>query len=354
MKFGILYNTDYYPDVHGTASQYYGQILEQTQLEEELGFDSVWFGEHHYSGYSFGSPPVIAMAAAARTKRIRLGTGVSLIPLNHPVRLAEEYAMLDVLSNGRLEYGIGRGFLKYSHLIFGVNEDDNHRRYHEGTEIILKAWTSNGPFSYEGEFWKLQDYTFFPKPIQQPHPPIYASGVVTPESYIWAGRNGFHLSTGFFVPNQEMVRNGIQLYLKTLKENGHDPVTRDISGVFQMYCGDSNEEAHRNGGQHVLNYYKFFGSLDQRSPHTSRSFEHYQGGVSRLFAGVTYDDLDKRNLIMIGDPENLIQRIKWTQEYFGPNYLILEVAQGGMPHKYVMPSLERFAKYVMPAFKDAK
>ena len=119
MKFAILYNTDYYPDIHGSAEQYYNQILEQVELEEELGFDAVWFGEHHYSGYSFGSPPVIAMAAAGRTKRIRLGTGISLVPLNNPIRLAEEYAMLDVLSGGRLEYGIGRGFLKYSHKILG-------------------------------------------------------------------------------------------------------------------------------------------------------------------------------------------------------------------------------------------
>jgi alkanesulfonate monooxygenase SsuD/methylene tetrahydromethanopterin reductase-like flavin-dependent oxidoreductase (luciferase family) len=85
VKFGILYNTDYYPQAHGSPSQYYAQILEQVQLEEELDFHAVWFGEHHYSGYSFGSPPVIAMAAAARTKRIKLGTGVSLIPLNHPL-----------------------------------------------------------------------------------------------------------------------------------------------------------------------------------------------------------------------------------------------------------------------------
>ena len=351
MKFGILYNTDYYPDVHGSASDYYNQILEQVQLEEELGFESVWFGEHHYSGYSFGSPPVIAMAAANRTKRIRLGTGVSLIPLNHPIRLAEECAMLDVLSGGRLEYGIGRGFLKYSHEIFGINEDENHERYYEGTDIILKAWTSTEPFSYEGKFWQLQDYSFFPKPIQQPHPPIYASGVVTPESFTWAGRKGLHLATGFFVPVQEQLRDNIQLYRQALQEAGHNPAERDVAGVFQMYCGESNEEAHRNGGQHVLNYYKFFGSLDQRSPHTSRSFEHYQGGVSRLFAGLTYEELDKRNLIMIGNPDNLIERIKWAQEYFGTNYLILEVAQGGMPHKYVMPSLERFAKSVMPHFQ---
>jgi alkanesulfonate monooxygenase SsuD/methylene tetrahydromethanopterin reductase-like flavin-dependent oxidoreductase (luciferase family) len=352
MKFGILYNTDYYPDVHGSASQYYNQILEQVQLEEELGFHAVWFGEHHYSGYSFGSPPVMVMAAAARTKRIRLGTGVSLIPLNHPIRLAEEYAMLDVLSSGRLEYGIGRGFLKYSHEIFGVNEDENHERYHEGTDIIVKAWTSNGPFSYEGKFWKLQDYTFFPKPLQQPHPPIYGSGALTPDSYRWAGSKGFHLATAFFIPDQERVRNGIGLYHQALQEHGYNPAERDVAGVFQLYCGESTEEAHRHGGSHVLNYYKFFGALDQRSPHTSRAFEHYGGGVSRVFAGITYEDLDKRNLIMIGDPENLRERIKWAQEFYGTNYLVFEVAQGGMPHKYVMPSLERFAKYVMPHFSS--
>jgi alkanesulfonate monooxygenase SsuD/methylene tetrahydromethanopterin reductase-like flavin-dependent oxidoreductase (luciferase family) len=351
MKFGILYNTDYYPEVHGSASQYYNQILEQVQLEEELGFDAVWFGEHHYSGYSFGSPPVMAMAAAARTKRIRLGTGVSLIPLNHPIRLAEEYAMLDVLSGGRLEYGIGRGFLKYSHQIFGVNEDENHQRYHEGTDLIVKAWTSPGPFSYEGKFWKLQDYTFFPKPLQQPHPPIYASGVITPESCTWAGKQGFHLATAFFVPIQEQVQHNIQLYRQALREAGYNPAERDVSGVFQMYCGESNDEAHHNGGSYVLNYYKFFGSLDQRSPHTSAAFAHYGGGVSRIFAGISYEDLDKRNLILIGDPENLVARIRWAQEFYGTNYLILEVAQGGMPHKYVMPSLERFAKYVMPHFR---
>lgn len=168
MKFGLLYNTDYYPDLHGSASRYYAQILEQAQLADELGYHAVWFGEHHYSGYSFGSPPVIATAAAARTKRVKLGTGVSLIPLNHPVRLAEEYAMLDVLSEGRLEYGIGRGFLNYSYEVFGVDPDQSHERYREGADLIVKAWTADGPFSFDGKFWKLHDYSFFPKPLQSP------------------------------------------------------------------------------------------------------------------------------------------------------------------------------------------
>ncbi|MEW6298111.1 MAG: LLM class flavin-dependent oxidoreductase [Thermodesulfobacteriota bacterium] len=351
MKFGILYNTDYYPEAHGSASQYYNQILEQAQYEEELGFDAVWFGEHHYSGYSFGSPPVIAMAAAARTKRIRLGTGVSLIPLNHPIRLAEEYAMLDVLSGGRLEYGIGRGFLKYSHEIFGVNADESHDRYHEGTDLIVKAWTATGPFSHEGKFWKLENYSFFPKPLQQPHPPIYASAVVTPESAVFAGSRGFHLSTGLFVPARERVREVIDLYRKTLREHGFDPATKEVSGVFQLYCGESQEEARRNGGRYALQYFKFFSELDQRSPHTSKAFANYGGGVSRIFAGKTYEDLENARLLMIGDPQYIIDHIHWAREYYGVNYLIFEVAQGGEPHELVMQSLKRFAEKVMPAFR---
>jgi alkanesulfonate monooxygenase SsuD/methylene tetrahydromethanopterin reductase-like flavin-dependent oxidoreductase (luciferase family) len=171
MKFGILYNIDYRPEVHGTSSSYYAQILDEVQLLEELGFDSAWFGEHHYAGYSFGAPAVIATAAAARTSRLRLGTGVSLIPLHHPLLLAEEYAMLDVLSNGRLEYGIGRGFLNYAYQLMGVDRAQSFERFREGTDLIIKAWTAREPFSFAGKFWQLDDYRlFFPTPVQKPPP----------------------------------------------------------------------------------------------------------------------------------------------------------------------------------------
>lgn len=351
MKFGILYNTDYYPEAHGTAAKYYEDILTQVELEDALGFDAAWFGEHHYSGYSFGSPPVIAMAAAARTKRIRLGTGVSLIPLNHPIRLAEEYAMLDVLSGGRLEYGIGRGFLKYSHQVFGVSEDENHARYHEGTDIIVKAWTSNGPFSYDGKFWRLKDYTFFPKPLQQPFPPIYASAVLTPESAIWAGKHGFHLSCALFVPQQARVKTVIEHYRQSLRENGFRPKEKEISGVFQMYCAPTQEQAVREGVQYAQNYFKFFGALDARAAHDSQDFEHHGRGISRAFAAQPKEGSDPARQFMIGDPSFCIDQIQWAREYYGVNYLIFEVAQGGEPHEMVMQSLRLFAEKVMPAFK---
>ena len=353
MKFGILYNVDYHREVHGTPTEYYSTLLDQVAVEDELGFDAVWFGEHHYSGYSFGSPPVIAMAAAARTKRIRLGTGVSLVSLGQPIRLAEEYAMLDVLSGGRLEYGIGRGFLKYAHEVMGVEEKHNRERYAEGAELILKAWTSDGPFAFEGKHWTLRDYSFFPKPVQSPHPPVYASGVLSPESFAWAGSQGHHLSTSFFLPDRERVRDGIALYRDELIKHGHDPETRDVAGVFQMYCGETNEEAHRSAGKYVLNYLDYFARLAARSQFTTTDFTEHQQGFDRTEGAASgYDEMDKQNLVMIGDPDTIIERIKWAQEFYGTNYLVFEIAQGGMPPETVIPSLERFARYVMPEFQD--
>lgn len=117
-----------------------------------------------------------------------------------------------------------------------------------------------------------------------------------------------------------------------------------------MYCGDSWQEARDHGGVHALQYYKFFDSLDQRSRHTSAAYERYKKGTG--FVSRTYEELDAMRVLLIGDPETLIERVKWTQEFYGATYLILEVAQGGSPHQTVMRTLERFAKYVIPQFRD--
>jgi alkanesulfonate monooxygenase SsuD/methylene tetrahydromethanopterin reductase-like flavin-dependent oxidoreductase (luciferase family) len=350
MKFGLLYNTDYHEEVHGSPDRYYGQILDQICLAEELGYEAAWFGEHHYQGYSFGAPAVIAMAAAGRTRRIRLGTGVSLLPLHHPLRLAEEYATLDVLSGGRLEYGIGRGFLRYALDVFGIDESESPARYREAAEIIVAAWTAKGPISYRGEFSDVVDYEFFPAPLQKPHPPIYASAVLTPESYVWTAEKGFHLATACFVPNKEGVREGIALYRETLEAAGHDPASRDVAGVFQMYCGESDAHAHATAGDAVIRYLAFFSAIDRRSPHRSKAYEHHQGGSAEMYAEVTSEMLSEQRLALIGDPATLIERIGWARDFYGVNYLLLEVGQGGLPHAEVVASLQRFASDVMPHF----
>ena len=342
MKFGVLYNIDYQPKVHGSASAYYEQILEQVELLEELGYDAAWFGEHHYSGYSFGNPVVIAMAAASRTKTLRLGTGVSLIPLHHPLRLAEEYAMLDVLSGGRLDYGVGRGFLSYAYDLFNIDMAESHERYHEGVELIIKAWTAEGPFSFDGRFWKLRDYEFFPKPVQKPHPPVFAAGAGTPASFIWAGRLGLHLCTALFGPDKTLLTNGLKSYRETLASNGYDPAQRTVASVTQMYCAETKAEALRHGGQYTVNYYKFFANLDSRGS---------QPSGARALGHVKIEDLDAANLVLLGDPDDLVPRITDVRDTFGVDLLLFEVAQGGASQEEVLRSLRLFAKYVMPKLK---
>lgn len=347
MKFGLLFNTDYRAAVHGPPARYYAQILEQIELAEELGYHGAWFGEHHYSAYSFASPPVMLTAAAARTRRIRLGTGVSLLPLHHPLRLAEEYAMVDVLSGGRLEYGIGRGFLRLAYDLFGIDESQSQARFAEAAELIVRAWTSTGPFSFEGKFWRLEDHEFFPKPVQSPHPPIYSSGVLTPESHVFAGTHGFHLATACFVPDREGVRKGVQRYRDALVAAGHDPAARDVAGVFQMYCGESDAEALRTSGDCILAYLRFFSGLGQRGsrPRDKRGSDAY--------SEISIDTLDRERLILVGAPDKLIELVRWAREYYGLTYFLLEIGQGGLPHADVVRSLERFARHVMPAFRSA-
>ena len=343
MKFAILYNIDYQPSVHGSSSQYYGEILEQVQLIERLGYDAVWFGEHHYSGYSFGAPAVIATAAADRTDRLRIGTGVSLVPLHHPLVLAEEYAMLDVLSNGRLEYGIGRGFLSLAYEVLNVDKQESVDRYREGTELLIKAWSSEGPFSFQGKFWQLNNYRFSPKPVQQPHPPIYSAGTQTQESYLWAASKGLNLCTAFFIPNKQMVADNIRAYRQALSQCGYDASQREVVGVVPMYCGESREEARRHGGQYVLNYFKFFGDLDRVGS---------QRGSAEGYEEMTFEYLDNAQMIFVGDPEALIERIQWAREYYACDYFMFEASHGGAPHEHVVNSLERFAKDVMPHFRE--
>lgn len=353
MRFGVLYNIDYHEEVHGTPSRYYGAILDQVVALEELGYDAVWFGEHHYAQYSFGSPATMAVAAAARTSRIRVGTGVSLVPLHHPLRLAEEYAMVDVLSGGRLEYGIGRGFLKTAYDLFGIDTEESTRRYREGAEVVLAAWEAGGKaFDVDGEFWRLRGAECFPPPVQQPHPPVYASGAATLDSYLWAARRGLNLATAFFLPRQDFVRDAIARYRSALAEAGHDPASREVLGVMQMYCAASDDEAADQGWEYTKNYLRFFSGLDARNPHDAAAYQAYRQRASgRTMGDVGFEQFDRANLALIGGPERVASKLRWVRDFYAPDGLLLEVAQGGMPPDLVVPVCERFARHVMPEFR---
>lgn len=345
MRLGICYNIDYHPNIHGSPGDYYETILQQVELLEELGYDTVWFSEHHCGNYSFGNPAVIAAAAAQRTKRIRIGTGVSLLPLQHPIFLAEQFGMLDVLSGGRLEYGIGRGYLMQEYDWLKIPIEESHSRYHEAAEFIIKAWTEPGPISFQGNHFNVEDYSYFPAPVQKPCPPIYASAGGTLESFAWAARKGLNLGAPLFVPHIERVIEGLALYRRTLAECGFDPTTREVSLITQMYCAPTKAEALRDGGAYASNYYRFFWELNGKAR---------VGTVPEEYREIRGEDLDAKNQVLLGDPDDLVRRINDLGDRMGVDLLLMEVAQGQAPPDKVVKALKLFAREVLPHVQGRK
>ena len=350
MKFGLLYIPDYSPERYKSASHYYGEMIEQIQCEEELGFEGVFFAEHYVGGYAFPSPPVFAAAVAQRTKRIRLGTGVTLLPLSNPVRLAEEYAMVDVLSDGRLDFGIGRGVLKAEYELFDIDEAESHGRFHEAIEIIRQAWTQE-TVTYDGKYYKVRDVKALPKPVQQPHPPIWSACAVTPESFTWAGSDGLQSDDRAVCLSQARATAGQARFVLEGARGGRSRSEnpRGAGRLSPLRRGFGRRGA-RAGGQTLRPVLAILRSLDRKS-FESADYKEYKGGLSKLFGDATYDDLDKGDCVIFGTPERCVQRLKRAQKDYRLDYPIFEVNFGGFPHKETLKSLKKFAKYVMPHFK---
>src|SRR5438067_13881561 len=159
---------------------------------DRTGFDAVWLAEHHFSSFSVcPSVHMVGVLAAARTTRLRIGTGVSLAPFYHPLRLAEEVALLDQLSGGRVNWGAGRGFARVEFENFGVPPEESTSRFREAVEIVLRAWTEER-LTFAGEHFHFEGVEVLPKPMQQPHPPVWMAA--TSESAIdWAASRGFSI-----------------------------------------------------------------------------------------------------------------------------------------------------------------
>src|SRR5206468_12184401 len=156
-----------------SSTDMYARAVELAQAAEELGFRNIWLAEHHFSTYGYLARPVqLATYIAARTTRLRVGTAVIVVPLHHPLVIAEAIATLDVLSGGRLDVGLGRGYQPYEFERFGLELEGGRARWEESIDIILKAF-SGQPFSYDGKLFKIPATTVFPQPLQQPRPPIW-------------------------------------------------------------------------------------------------------------------------------------------------------------------------------------
>src|ERR1700678_4345176 len=234
----------------------YETALERFAIMDQTGYDAVWLAEHHFSSFSVcPSVHIMGTMAAARTKRLRIGTAVSLAPFYHPLRLAEEVALLDVLSGGRVNWGAGRGFSRGEFAAFGIPMEESAPRFRETVDIVLRAW-SEQRLSYAGEHFQFDSVEVLPKPLQQPHPPVWMAA--TSESAIdWAASRGFSILMDPHCTHAELAskrgRYGDQLASAGFSATGRDiPMARLIAVAPSR--GRAEEVARRGAGWMVGAY----------------------------------------------------------------------------------------------------
>ena len=203
MEFGLFFLMQ--RDEQWSEAAVYDSALEQMLAAEALGYSSAWIAEHHFNDYGLCPvPPVLAAFVAARTTTLRLGMGVSLLPLHHPVDLAEQLAVLDVVSGGRLEVGIGRGGTLQDYQTFQSDRADSRGRVEEGIALMRQCW-SGAPFDFTGQFHSAERLHVRPRPVQRPHPPVFVASN-SEDSVLSAARLGLPTLSSFFVPLPELQR----------------------------------------------------------------------------------------------------------------------------------------------------
>lgn len=347
MQFGLFTLFDFFRDRQDEVA-YYHDTLDLMILAEQLGFDSVWAGEEHF--YSFGlcpSPQIFLTALARETTRLRLGTAISLLPFDNPLRKAEDFAMLDILSNGRLNLGVGRGIIPKHFEGFRVDPHESRARYEESLAIIRQAWTQE-TFSYEGKFWQVPPLSVSPKPLQKPHPPIYR-GTLSLESFegaAVAGDNAFVVPwlTG---PHPE-VRTRVQRYRTLLKEHGH-PEKR-TTFIFFLFVDRDHQVAMQDGIASTRAYTELITSFVP--PAALQQLR--QGDPLKSFLDLIMslpDHLEERTIV--GTPAECRRRLSELHDEFALDQVAFYFHAGARDPKRARQSIELFAKEVMPEFKSS-
>ncbi len=309
MKLGVLQFFSW-PERRVDLATVYARAMQRIEIMDQTGFDAVWLAEHHFSSFSVcPSVHMMGMLAAARTTRLRIGTGVSLAPFYHPLRLAEEVALLDVLSGGRVNWGAGRGFARVEFDNFGVPPQESTSRFHETVDIVLRAWTQE-KLSFAGEHFRFDNVEVLPKPMQLPHPPVWMAA--TSESAIeWAAGRGFSILLDPHAAHRD-IGHKRRFYAEQLNAAGFSIEGRDLPVARLLALGQTSEaaaEVARRGAQWIVDSYfgarhRPVGITDPNAPGTDP--------VQRY--------LDE--VILHGTPEAVLDQILRLREEIGLDYLL--------------------------------
>jgi probable F420-dependent oxidoreductase len=325
----------------------YREHLELAVEAERLGYDNIWLNEHHFVGDGY-SPSVLPLAAAVavRTERIRIGTSLLLMPLHHPINVAEDGAVIDVLSNGRFDLGVGQGYRPEEFTGYNVPMSERGRRMREGVEIVRRLW-SGKPASFSGRHFSVTDATIDPPPVQQPHPPIWIGGrnrtVIE-----WAARNGFNFigagGLGLFGDKRPS-----ELYRDVLRETGRNPDKFSIGQVRYGYVAATSERAWAEASVAAHYALSSLGAwlADAADLPGDEGFRQMPKpeDMRNVFGAA------ENTTLLIGSPQDIVNSLEHWMKTDPFTHLVLEMSLPGIPQDKVLESMRLFATEVIPHFR---
>ncbi len=350
-------NTHFDPE---KASVLYNQYHEQYALADEVGFDGIMSNEHH-SSYWCMKPSINLDAAVISkvTKRVKIALLGNVISANDPVRMAEELAMLDCYSGGRIISGFVRGTAVET-LHAGQDPTENFDRFQEAHDLIIKCWTEPGPFRYEGKYYQYRVVNPWVLPMQKPHPDIWFPGTGSPESVVWAATHGHpYMNLGALVETTEWLK---QIYIDTAKEVGFKPGPEYFGYLLRCLVADTDEKAIEIGRE-----FMWTAEHRQKGPREHNDPPGYQSrqavaikrarpqigtGTSEFGRAMTYEELQNVNNIIVGSPDTVIRKLTEITERLNPGYIHIYGNEGAMAHKDVMRSIELLGQEVIPALHE--
>jgi len=348
MDFGYFTLSDnHYLNNTRTANQFVADITAEALYAEELGMHSAWIGEHHFSSLGVLSCPDLVLAyIAARTRHIRLAPAVTVLPLHHPIRVAEQWSTLDLLSGGRVDFAAGRGYDRREYLPFKVSFEENQPIFEEGMEVVRRLWEADGPISHQGKYYSFENVSITPKPVQRPLP-VYVASFSKPSIEL-AARLGCGLIVAPFAAaiSYGGLRQVSELYNETCAKHGTTP-QRLMCSYFIHFADDSEQEMAQRLRQ--IRYYKecvipaFPGDPQTAPP----SYRYFIEMVERLHR-VKPEDLTE-NSVLLGSPARIIDTLKKV-EAAGFQEVILYFNVGLKPHAQVKDEMGRFMAEIAPAF----
>ena len=328
------------------------ETLEQCVLADKVGFDYLWFVEHHFlDTFSGSSSPEVIMSALSRmTKNVRLGFGVMILPHGHPIRFAEKAAMLDHLSDGRVDVGTGRS-APYEQTGFGVDPRDSREMWEEALQMLPEMWTRE-EFSHEGKFWKVPERNVLPKPLQKPHPPIRI-GATSEDTFELVGRMGYPI---FINPSRVTtlldLKPLVAEFHQAREKAGHTGQV-DVGLRVPVYVAETKEKAYSEPKERTMfQMQRLSNVITQSIGAAGISAGDDRAAQAKRLKAMTYEDV-LANTVVYGTPESVVERLQQLREELGLTQVIYEVNFGcNVPLEHQIKAVQLINEQVAPNLKS--